>query len=330
MDKFVFEEATKKECRLRLAIDGPSGSGKTFTSLVLATALAEKRGGKIAVIDSERGSASKYADIFKFSRLNIDAPFSPERYVNAILTAERAGFAVLVIDSLSHAWEGEGGLLEQVDNIARRSKSGNTFNAWKDGSPMQQKLINSILGVKMDVLVTMRTKTEYIIEEDGRGKKVPRKIGMAPVQRQGLEYEFDVVFDMDHDNNAVVSKSRCHELSGKVFPRPGRLVADTLWNWLQGEKEEHIEDSTEAVCAPSVITSSLPAPASRGLVDKDSLTLLVGSLKDAGLVTRETAIARVSELAGRPVSSFSHLTQPEFKSVYDALQKERAEALLQT
>jgi len=233
--KFVFEQATKTQGRLRLSLAAPSGGGKTFTALKIATSLAERLydgKGKIGVIDSEHGSASKYADKFNFKTLMLDT-FSPLDYVAAIEAAEEAGFDILVIDSLSHAWMGKDGALEQLDKVVKKSQAGNSFNAWKEITPMQTKLIEAILGSKMHIIATMRSKTEYVIEENDRGKKVPRKVGLAPVQRDGLEYEFDVVGEIRVDSNElVITKTRCSELADMTFKKAGDDIGKILAAWL--------------------------------------------------------------------------------------------------
>lgn len=228
----AFKKATKFASKLRLALAGPSGSGKTYTALTLATALAG--GGEVAVIDTERGSASKYADLFTFDVQELES-FHPNNYINAIHEAEQAGYAVLVIDSLSHAWNGPGGLLEQVENITKRSTSKNSFNAWGEATPLQNRLIDTITRSKLHIICTMRTKTEYVLEPNANGKMTPRKVGTAPIQRQDVEYEFDVYADMDSDNTLIVHKSRCTELAGAVIAKPDGQVAEALKRWLAGE-----------------------------------------------------------------------------------------------
>lgn len=224
-----FQKATKKESLLRMAITGPSGGGKTYTALTIGTALIPSA--KVALIDTERGSASKYADQFSFDVLELD-DFRPAVYVRAIEAAQANGYNVLIIDSLSHAWFAQGGVLSIVDDEAARSKTGNTFMAWRKGTEVQNQLVDAILASKMHVIATMRSKTEYVIETDSRGKQVPRKIGLAPVQRDGVEYEFDVVAEMDITNTMLVQKSRCPALTNAVIERPGADVAATLRAWL--------------------------------------------------------------------------------------------------
>jgi hypothetical protein len=231
-----FVKAVKHESYLRMALAGPSGAGKTYTALSIATALA---GGKpIAVIDTERGSASKYADVFDFSVLELDS-FHPDRYVEAIQAAVDAGFGVVVIDSLTHAWEGTGGLLEIVNEIAKRKYQGNTFRAWAEGTPIQNRLIDAMTASRIHVIATMRTKTEYATEKDERtGKTSVQKLGTTVKQRDGMEYEFDVVGRLTIDNELVIEKTRCSALAGKVIAKPGRQVAETLGAWLAGARPE--------------------------------------------------------------------------------------------
>lgn len=223
----MFTKATKKAAKARIAISAPSGGGKTFTALTIASGL----GGKIAVIDTERGSASKYADRFSFDVCEPEE-FSPASYVQAIKAAEAAGYDVLVIDSLTHAWSGKGGALEQVDNAAARSQ-GNKFAAWRHVTPMHNALVDAMVSSKCHVIATMRSKTEWVIDEDDRGRKVPRKIGMAPVQRDGMEYEFDIFGEMDQENTLIITKSRCEALSGAVIKKPGQEFAGTIKSWLE-------------------------------------------------------------------------------------------------
>jgi len=235
----AFKRATKFESKLRLALSGPAGAGKTYTALTLATALAD--GGQVALIDTEHGSASKYADLFEFDTLCLET-FHPQKYIDAIHEAEAAGYSVLIIDSLSHAWSGQGGLLEEKDKIARAKYSGNSFSAWNDASAIQNKLVNVILGAKLHIIATVRSKMDYVLETGANGKTMPRKVGMAPVQRDDLPYEFDVFCSLESDNTLIVDKSRCPALSGAVIAKPNGAVAETLKAWLSGAP---MEDATK-------------------------------------------------------------------------------------
>jgi hypothetical protein len=244
----AFQKATKQKAKGRFALFGPAGSGKSYSSLALGAYIAKQAGGKMAAIDTERGSLSKYADLFDFDVMELET-FAPQEYTKAIREASAAGYSVLVIDSLSHAWMGKGGALEQVDNAAKRQRQGgggNSFTAWKDITPIQNEMVDTILGAPMHVIVTMRTKTEYVLETVN-GKQVPRKIGLQPVQRDGMEYEFDVVGDMDADNNLLVTKSRCPAVAGKVFGKPGEDLGGMLWKWLTtgAERKPEAPKATE-------------------------------------------------------------------------------------
>ncbi|MBM4653833.1 AAA family ATPase [Rhodococcus hoagii] len=221
-----FTPATKKASKARIALCGPSGSGKTYTGLALATALSDR----VAVIDTERGSASKYVGLngWQFDTVAPDK-FSPLSLVETLGVAAGAGYPAVLIDSLSHYWEGTDGMLEQVD---KRSGSNKFTSGWKVVRPEERKMIDAILTYPGHVIVTMRAKTEYVIEENERGKKEPKKVGMKPIQRDGIEYEFDVIGDLDHDNRMSISKTRISSLAGEVIERPGVELARTIADWL--------------------------------------------------------------------------------------------------
>jgi hypothetical protein len=231
----AFTKASKKRARLRLALIGPGGSGKTYTALRLATSLAQ--GGTIAGIDTERGSMSKYANEFKFDVDDQMATFAPAEYTRRIHEAEKAGYAVIIIDSLSHAWSGIGGALEMVDSAVARTRAHNSFAAWREVTPAHNALVDAMLSSPCHIIVTMRVKTEYVLEENEKGKKVPRRIGLAPIQRDGLEYEFDVMCDMDLDNTLIVGKTRCSAIHGAIVRKPGDEFANKLVAWLTDGEE---------------------------------------------------------------------------------------------
>jgi nucleoside-triphosphatase THEP1 len=226
-----FKRATKEQAKLRLALIGLAGSGKTYSALSIATHLVPN--GKIAVIDTERGSASLYADRFAFDVLDLER-HGPENYCDAIEAAEQAGYDVIVIDSLSHAWAGKDGALEQVDKVAKREGKANNFTAWRDITPKHNRLVDTILSCKSHVIASMRSKMEYVLEKDEKtGKSAPRKIGLAPIQRDGLDYEFTVCGDMNLNHELIVSKSRCSAIGvGDIIDKPGEKFAGTLRQWL--------------------------------------------------------------------------------------------------
>lgn len=226
-----FKPATREASFARIALSGPSGSGKTYTALALATALSDR----VAVIDTERGSASKYVGLngWQFDTVQPDS-YAPLSLVELLGAAAGGEYGCVVIDSLSHYWMGADGMLEQAD---RRGRNGNNFAGWKEVRPEERRMIDALTSYPGHVIATMRSKTEYVIEENERGKKVPRKVGMKPEQRDGIEYEMDVVGDLDHDNTLTIVKSRIHTLSKAVIPLPGEELAHQIADWLsEGDK----------------------------------------------------------------------------------------------
>jgi hypothetical protein len=222
----VFQKAQKSQGKARIALVGPSGSGKTYTALLLASGL----GRRVAVIDTENASASKYADQFEFDVLALEQ-FSPQAYIGAIKAAEEEGYDVLIIDSLSHAWAGKDGVLAMVDQAAKRYNN-NSFMAWRDVTPEHNRLVDALVHCKCHLIVTMRSKTHYDVQKDNNGKLVPVKVGLEPIQRDGVEYEFDIVADMDLQHNLIVTKTRCRALDGAVINRPGTELGAAIREWL--------------------------------------------------------------------------------------------------
>ncbi len=222
----MFTKAKKSQSRARIALLGPSGSGKTYTALLTAAAL----GKHIAVLDTEHGSAAKYADLFDFDIAEL-ASYSPDNYIRAIREAEAAGYDVLIIDSLSHEWSGSDGVLEIVDRAAAKYKD-NRFSAWRDATPIHNRLIQAIVSAGLHIIATMRTKTEWILTEDSRGRMVPKRVGTAAVQRDGIEYEFDIVAELDLDHKLTVIKTRCMALDGYSTIKPGREFGEIVKSWL--------------------------------------------------------------------------------------------------
>jgi len=228
-----FKKATKAAAKLRAAIFGPSGAGKTYTSLRVAAGLAGD-GGRVAVIDTERGSASKYADRFSFDVLELEDQ-SIDGYVAAIRDAGTAGYSVLVIDSLSHGWQT---LLEEVEKLAKTKYRGNTWSAWSEGTPLQRRLVQAILTYPGHVIATMRSKTEWTTV-DNNGKKTPQRVGLAPEQGKGVEYEFDLLVEISTEHIANVIKDRTGKFQDKLIDKPGEEFGKQLAAWLsEGAKVE--------------------------------------------------------------------------------------------
>lgn len=208
-----FGTATRRKAKLRLAILGPAGGGKTKGALRMASGLAPWD--KIFFIDTERGSASLYADMGPFQVLELDGDFHPQKYIDSIKAAEDAGAEVIIVDSLTHAWAGTGGTLDLKG--AAEAKSGNGWTAWRNVTPLHNALVETMLQSKCHVIGTMRVKMEYVQEKDASGKTVIRKVGLQPIQRDGVEYEFTTLFDVDADHFTTSAKDRTSLFEGQRF-----------------------------------------------------------------------------------------------------------------
>lgn len=227
MTEFQFAKATKEQRKARVFLSGPSGSGKTYTALTWAAVL----GKTVGVIDTENDSALDYADQFDFHHLGLGKPYTVPRYVAAIDAASNAGLDVLVIDSLSHAWAGAGGLLSIVDEYGKAHR-GDSFSGWREATPQHLQLIEAMLSAPMHLLVTTRAKQDYQLQQNDRGRWEPVKLGLAPVQRDGLEYEFAIAADLTVEHTLTISKTRCAALDGYTEVKPGPHVAEVLVSWL--------------------------------------------------------------------------------------------------
>jgi energy-coupling factor transporter ATP-binding protein EcfA2 len=239
MAAIEFEDATKKSAKARIALAGPSGSGKTWTGLLLGCYLAAAEGGQLAVIDTERKSAAKYAgeNGWRFKHASPQT-FAPESLIEALGVAAGGGYPAVLIDSWSHYWMGVDGMLEQVDRRTAASRSNSSYSSgWKDMAPIERRMVDAIVSYPGHVIATLRVKTEYVIEKDERGKSKPVKVGMKPQQREGLEYEFDLVGDLDSENTLTVSKTRIPMLNGAVIAKPGEELAVTIRDWLADGEE---------------------------------------------------------------------------------------------
>lgn len=249
-------QATKEQGKLRMAISGPSGSGKTFTSINVLAHMGCK---KILVIDTEHGSAAKYANEFPVKFDVIDntfwqSNFDPRRLI-AVLKAVAGKYDAIVTDSLTHFWMGPGGVLTLVDNAAKKAAARggkyDSFGAWKEVDPIYAELIQTILGLPCHFVGCMRAKSEYDdVVENGKKKKV--KVGMASQMREGFEFEFDVEGMMTMNHEFIVGKTRCRALDEQIILKPGENMAKPLVEWL-----------TDGAPAAPVAEVIKPAPAAK-------------------------------------------------------------------
>jgi hypothetical protein len=258
MGAFEIHRATRRRAKLRLGMSGPAGSGKTYSALLIAGGL----GGRIGMIDTEHGSGDLYADLLPegYDILRLTPPFTPARYIEAIHALEEAGVSTIIVDSLTHAWSGEGGSLDRQGKIA--DKSGNSWQAWRQVTPEHNALVEALLQSPCHIIATMRAKTEYVQEKDERtGKQVVRKIGLAPIMRDGIEYEFTTFLELDVQHTAYVGKDRTRLFDGMIF-KPSLDTGRQLLEWLETGSDD-------------------PAPVKRAMDEEQKRTLLE-SINQAG------------------------------------------------
>ncbi|GFN32499.1 AAA family ATPase [Paenibacillus xylaniclasticus] len=260
--------ASRRKAKLKLGLAAPSGGGKTLGSLLIAYGLMlekypdateDERWSKIAIIDTENGSGELYVGltidglkIGEYFTIPVTPPFTPKKYIEGIKTCHSEGIEVCILDSASHAWAGQGGLLEQQGNVAKRT--GNSYTAWRDVTPLHNQFVDTMLQTDIHIIVTMRSKTEYVIEKDSNGKSSVRKVGLAPIQRDGMEYEFTAFFDIDAEHNAYGSKDRTtifDQQYFKISPETGRQ----LMRWLETGEDVRVTN------APPSIKKAEAAPA---------------------------------------------------------------------
>jgi hypothetical protein len=234
-------KSNRSQAKIRIACQGASGSGKTYSSLLLAYGLCQDWN-KIAVIDTENQSADLYSHLGQYNVLTLLPPFNPERYMEAIATCEASGMEVIIIDSLSHEWEGEGGILDIHGSMA-----GNSFTNWAKITPRHNALVQKILHSGAHIIATVRSKQDYVITEKN-GKQVPEKVGLKAVQRDGLEYDFSIVFELDINHQTVCSKDRtqlfAQKIPFKIEPQTGQKIRE----WCEGGLQMFppLEDPLEA------------------------------------------------------------------------------------
>ena len=222
----IYRKAERRKAKLRLAITGPSGSGKTYSALLVAFGI----GGKIALLDTENGSGDLYSALGDYDVCTISAPFTVQKYIEAIKDAENSGYDVLILDSISAEWAGSGGLLNLHTQLTSNNRN-NSFSAWGQVTPKHNAFIDAIVASKLHIICTIRSKTEYAQIQNDKGKTEIKKIGLGLVQREGIDYEFTTVFDLNQDHSVSVSKDRTSLFDGQVFMIT-QETGKTLKEWL--------------------------------------------------------------------------------------------------
>lgn len=222
--------AQKQKARLRLGVAGPSGSGKTYSALLLASGIVPWE--KICVIDTENGSGDLYANLGPYNVITLTAPFTPERYVEAIHEAETAGMELIIIDSITHEWNGKGGCLEIADNITKASPSHNSYTSWAQVTPRHNAFVNAILQSPCHVITTTRKVQDYDMSKNDQGKTQIQKVGLKDVTREGFEYELTTSFNLAMNHMTEVSKDRTSLFDGKDLFIISQDTGKKLAAWL--------------------------------------------------------------------------------------------------
>lgn len=222
----LLRRATRQKAKIRLGLSAVSGGGKTYSALLIAYGLCNDWS-KIAVIDTENNSADLYAHLGDYNVLPLSAPYAPERYIDAIKDCETAGMEVIVIDSITHEWDGVGGILQIADNM-----TGNSFTKWAELTPRHQRFIDSILQSKCHVITTVRRKQDYNMIQEG-GKTKVEKAGMKEMTREGFEYELTINLNMDQNHNATASKDRTGLFVGKPAFTPTVETGEMIAEWCE-------------------------------------------------------------------------------------------------
>lgn len=236
--------ATRQKAKIRLGLSAVSGGGKTYSALLIAYGLCDNWE-KIALIDTENGSGDLYSHLGAYNVLPIHAPFTPEKYVEAIKACENAGMEVIIIDSITHEWDGKGGCLEIVDQITQGSNTKNSYVAWGKVTPRHQAFIDSILQCTCHVITTVRRKQDYEMSKGSDGKIKVEKAGLKEVTREGFEYELTVNLELDHSHNATASKDRTGLFMGKPEFVPSVKTGQTIAEWCESglDISDHIKDA---------------------------------------------------------------------------------------
>jgi hypothetical protein len=320
----TFQKAERKQHKPKLALTGPSGAGKTFSALLIASGM----GKKIAVIDTENGSASLYADMDKgplkglaFDVLELEPPYTIDKYVRAIEAAQAEKYDVLIIDSISHAWAGEGGLLSKKEALDQRG--GNSYTNWAGITKEHEQFKARILNADIILIATMRSKQDYVLEVNEKGKSAPKKVGMAPVQRDGMEYEFTTVFDLAMDHNAAASKDRTAMFDGLIF-KPSKKTGEQIMAWLRGGKPIAAKPAQIPFTEQDADYDEDPAPFPANEDQLKHIGDKSSALRDLGISDATIwrgVIGEVEKKCGRVIVDTGDLNTAEAETVIDYLSR---------
>lgn len=274
-----FQKAKRENVYVKILLNGSSGAGKTYSALLLAEGLTKKSGGKIAAIDTENGRIRYYADEFDFDDIQLEAPYTPEKYIEAIDLAVESGYDTLIIDSTSHEWEY---LLDVHSKM-----SGNSYTNWSKITPRHNNFNEKVLQSTIHIIATVRGKDEYALE-DKNGKKVPQKIGLGYKQRDGMEYEYTATFNIDQSNHvATVTKDNTHIFEGR-FDVLTAKDGEALYEWANSGKSKPQKRNVSKSSNDSELSEI-----------KNSIAKLISEIKEAG-VERKIIASTINKCAKTP------------------------------
>lgn len=249
----MLKKAKREKAKMRIGLFGAPNSGKTYSALLLGFGLVQDWS-KVAVIDTEHGSANLYAHLGGYSVWELTPPYTPERYIEAIKECENQGVEALIIDSISHEWDGEGGLLEAQKKLEESAR--NSFTTWGKITPRHNAFINAILTCKMHVIACGRCKVEYVLSENDKGRQVPQKVGTKPITRDGFDYELTTSFELAHNHLATCSKDR----TGLFSDKPPKVLTQEdgvlLAKWANSGSEPVVAPMTAMEFATAIHTEA--------------------------------------------------------------------------
>lgn len=253
--RMQFQPAKRRSVKLKLAIQGPAGSGKTKGALHLARSIVGPTG-RIAVIDTENRTSEFYADQYRFDVLYLEPPYLTTKFIEAMLAAHQGGYDIVVIDTISHQWMGEGGILDRKEQ--EDARGGNHFANWAKFTPETNRFRDAILNFPRHLICTMRAKQEYVLAENAKGKQEPKKMGLAPQVREGLDYEFGVVFELQMDHMARQTKDRTELFKDGLWNLLDDNTGGMLRTWLSTATEPEPDKQQSAAAAPNGPETIMP------------------------------------------------------------------------
>lgn len=312
-------KATRTKTKIKLGISGTSGSGKTYSALLLAKGLT-KSWDKIAVIDTENGSADLYAHLGEYSTLTLAPPYMPETYIEAIEVCEKAGMEVIIIDSMSHEWDGKGGILEQ-----HSAMTGNSFTNWSKLTPRHNAFIDKILQSPVHIICTMRSKQDYVLNEKD-GKQVPQKVGLKAITREGVDYEFTLVFDIDIKHKATASKDR----TGLFMDKPEFVIDEKTGKMIKDWTEQGVDTPkpVKEVATPKATEEPIKATktAVPYILSPEGSKLSRGYFAKASKAGVDDPKAYAKEKFG--LDSYTEVTQQQLVELYNDMGRKETDKIV--